>query len=76
MDPGTLLITHAHPDHLDVAAVRKALEVLPDLAVIGPQAAIDRLGESPDTDRLRVVEPGDTLTLGSFSVLVGEGSTR
>jgi L-ascorbate metabolism protein UlaG (beta-lactamase superfamily) len=72
-DPGTLLVTHAHPDHLDVAAVGKALDERPDLAMIGPQAAFDLLGEAPDGERYRVVEPGDVLDLGPFAVLVGGG---
>ncbi|KZM36795.1 MBL fold metallo-hydrolase [Oerskovia enterophila] len=72
-DPGTLLVTHAHPDHLDVAAVRKALDERQGLAMIGPQAAFDLLGEAPDGERYRVVEPGDVLTLGPFAVLVGGG---
>lgn len=72
-NPGTLLVTHAHPDHLDVDAVRAALAAHPELRVVGPEAAFDRLGETPDGDRLQVVEPGDVLTIGSFSVLVGGG---
>ena len=72
-DPGTLLVTHAHPDHLDVAAVRRALDEHPGLAMIGPQATFDLLGVAADDERYRVVEPGDVLELGPFAVLVGGG---
>ncbi len=73
VDPGTLLVTHAHPDHLDVEAVHEALEEHVDLALIGPQAVFDLLGKAPDGLRFRVVEPGDVLNLGPFAVLVGGG---
>lgn len=72
-DTGTLLVTHAHPDHLDVEAVRRALDERPGLAMIGPQAVFDLLGAAPDDERYRVVEPGDVLELGPFAVLVGGG---
>jgi L-ascorbate metabolism protein UlaG (beta-lactamase superfamily) len=72
-NPGTLLVTHAHPDHLDVDAVRAALGMHPELRVLGPEAAFDRLGKTPDGERFQVVEPGDVLTIGPFSVLVGGG---
>ncbi|MBE7701000.1 MBL fold metallo-hydrolase [Oerskovia sp. Sa1BUA8] len=71
--PGTLLVTHAHPDHLDVEAVQAALDRDPEVRVIGPQAVFDRLGRTPDDARFVLVEPGDVLTVGSFSVLVGGG---
>ncbi|MFF2622128.1 MBL fold metallo-hydrolase [Oerskovia jenensis] len=71
--PGTILVTHAHPDHLDVDAVSTALATDPQLRIVGPGAVFDRLGETPDGERFRLVEPGDVLTIGSISVLVGGG---
>jgi L-ascorbate metabolism protein UlaG (beta-lactamase superfamily) len=60
-----ILITHAHGDHLDTAAVMAALTAMPTLAVWGPQTAIDELtGAGARADRLHVVAPGDTLDLG------------
>ncbi|MHA7133005.1 MBL fold metallo-hydrolase [Oerskovia turbata] len=86
IDPGTfadapaalrgadaVLVTHAHPDHLDVDAVRDARTLRPGLRVMGPQSVFDRLGETPDGDRLVLVEPGDVLALGALSVQVGGG---
>jgi L-ascorbate metabolism protein UlaG (beta-lactamase superfamily) len=86
LDPGTFadaptalrgsdaaLVTHAHPDHLDAAALRDARAERPGLRVFGPQSVFDRLEEEPDDDRLVLVEPGDVLSIGPFSVLVGGG---
>ena len=73
VDPGVLLVTHAHPDHLDVEAVKDALSRHPALRVLAPEAAFEQLGETPDGERFLAVEPGDVQTIGDFSVLVGGG---
>jgi L-ascorbate metabolism protein UlaG (beta-lactamase superfamily) len=86
LDPGTfaeapaalrgsdaVLVTHAHPDHLDVAALRDARSHRPGLRIHGPRSVFDRLEVEPDDDRLVLVEPGDVLSIGPFSVLVGGG---
>ena len=58
------LITHLHPDHLDVAAVQAALRERPHLRVWGPGSALDAvregLVESAD-DRLTAVGPDELL---------------
>jgi L-ascorbate metabolism protein UlaG (beta-lactamase superfamily) len=77
IDPGSLspdppfgradaiLITHAHGDHLDTAAVTAALTAMTALAVWGPATAIDELaGAGAPADRLHVVASGDVLDLG------------
>jgi L-ascorbate metabolism protein UlaG (beta-lactamase superfamily) len=56
------LITHLHPDHLDVAAVQAALRVRAQLRVWAPATALDAvregLGQSAD-DRLIAVGPDE-----------------
>ena len=65
------LITHLHPDHLDVAAVQAALRERPHLRVWGPGSALDAvregLGGSAD-DRLTAVRADEALDVLDTSV--------
>lgn len=75
-DADTVLLTHQHPDHLDVAALGAALASRPSLAVWGSEAVADVLRGALPTDttsRVHVVAPGDRLDLGGLEVVVGGG---
>jgi L-ascorbate metabolism protein UlaG (beta-lactamase superfamily) len=64
-----VLITHVHPDHLDVEALRRAASGNPRLTVWGPQQVLDELAAVEPLDgRLTVVEPRQGFTAGGFSV--------
>jgi L-ascorbate metabolism protein UlaG (beta-lactamase superfamily) len=79
IDPGTfsdaagalrsadaVLITHEHPDHIDVDAVRAAAEARPELAIWGPPSVADLL---PDLgDRVTAVGGGQSFAAAGFSV--------
>lgn len=65
-----VLVTHEHLDHLDADRLRRT-----DAPVVTIEAVAARLRESaPDVaERLRVVSPGEQLTLGAVGVrVVGE----
>src|SRR5690606_28098442 len=49
-DADTVLLTHQHPDHLDVAALGAALASRPSLAVWGSEAVADVLRGALPTD--------------------------
>ncbi len=83
IDPGVLsapdaldgarvaLVTHQHPDHLDQARVRAALEADPDLQVYAPEGVAELLGGP--RDQVHVVRPGDRFVVAGFDVeVVGE----
>ncbi|MGW2091156.1 MBL fold metallo-hydrolase [Promicromonospora sukumoe] len=87
IDPGTfsdtttalagaraVLITHDHPDHVDVPAVVEHLAAVPDIQVwaTGPAASALREAGSP-TDRVREVSPGQVLDVAGARVTVGGG---
>lgn len=61
-----VLITHDHPDHIDVSAVRAAIDARPDLTVYGPAAVVELLGDA--TRNITMVEPGDTFDAAGFEV--------
>jgi L-ascorbate metabolism protein UlaG (beta-lactamase superfamily) len=81
IDPGTfsevaealsgvhaVLVSHEHPDHVDVEALAKAAAADPDLRVWAPAsvaAMLDAIG-----DRVTTVEAGDTVSAGGFGVRV------
>ncbi|KTR42731.1 beta-lactamase [Curtobacterium oceanosedimentum] len=63
-----VLVTHEHPDHLDVDAVRAGLDANPDLVVHGPRPVVDQLGDHDG--RVRAVEAGGTFSVGGFDIRV------
>lgn len=83
LDPGTLsetaealegahavLITHEHPDHVDVPAMVAALGGSEDLAVFAPAGVATHLrDEAPRADaRIHTVEPGSAFEAAGFNV--------
>ena len=61
-----VLVTHEHPDHVDVEAVAEACEKNPSLRVYahpGTASTLDRLGAAVTT-----VESGDTFQAAGFAV--------
>ncbi|MBT1667300.1 MULTISPECIES: MBL fold metallo-hydrolase [Curtobacterium] len=63
-----VLVTHDHPDHFDIDALRAGLAANPDLVVRGPETVVEQLGEHHG--RVAAVHAGDTITVGPFSVRV------
>jgi L-ascorbate metabolism protein UlaG (beta-lactamase superfamily) len=64
-----VLVTHDHPDHVDVDALRAALAERPELPVFGPASVREAVGD----DRVRVVAAGGTFTAAGFEVRVFGG---
>ncbi|SIN33380.1 MBL fold metallo-hydrolase [Micromonospora cremea] len=60
-----VLITHEHPDHLDVAAVRLQLDRRP-FPIHGPAALADTLGDAAEA--LRPVAAGESFTAAGVAV--------
>ncbi|ADL44377.1 MBL fold metallo-hydrolase [Micromonospora aurantiaca (nom. illeg.)] len=60
-----VLITHEHPDHVDVAALTRALERRP-VPVHGPASLAGVLGDA--VEALVTVEPGQSLTVAGTPV--------
>ncbi|NLU79305.1 MBL fold metallo-hydrolase [Micromonospora sp. HNM0581] len=60
-----VLITHEHPDHLDVAAVNRQLERRP-FPIHGPASLAGALGDAADL--LRPVTPGESFTAATIPV--------
>lgn len=88
LDPGTftpaaaglletataVLVTHIHPDHVDVDLVRSALARRPDLVVHGPSDVVAALDPTAAmADRVRAVEDGDSLEVAGMEVEVVGG---
>ncbi|KXK60235.1 MBL fold metallo-hydrolase [Micromonospora rosaria] len=65
-----VLITHEHPDHLDVAAVTRQLDRRP-FVLHGPAALAGPLGDAAEA--LRPVEPGQSFTAAGVPVQVYGG---
>lgn len=63
-----VLITHEHPDHVDVEAVQAGLAADPALVVRAPQAVVDQLGDHDG--RVVAVSVGDAFDIGPFPVRV------
>ncbi|GAC1488755.1 MAG: MBL fold metallo-hydrolase [Pseudarthrobacter sp.] len=83
LDPGTfsetaealdgahaVLITHEHPDHIDVPAMTRALGTAPGLAVFAPAGVAAALREEVPqaAERIHTVEPGSTFDAAGFNV--------
>ncbi|MBQ1015718.1 MBL fold metallo-hydrolase [Micromonospora sp. M51] len=60
-----VLITHAHPDHLDLAAVRLQLDRRP-FPIHGPASLAEALGDAADA--LRPVDVGESFTAAGVAV--------
>src|SRR6478672_9830076 len=83
LDPGTfsetaealdgahaVLITHEHPDHVDVPAMTRALETAAALAVFAPAGVAAALREEAPqaAERIHAVEAGSTFDAAGFNV--------
>lgn len=60
-----VLVTHAHPDHLDPALVPRLVEVAPG-ALHAEAGAAEVAGDAGA--EVQVLQPGTTLTVGAFEV--------
>lgn len=65
-DATAVLVTHEHPDHLDVDAVRTALAADDELQLCAPAAVAEQFAEFGD--RVRAVTGGSAFDVGGFSV--------
>lgn len=65
-----VLVTHEHPDHLDVAAVTRALERRP-FPIHGPASLAATLGDAAQV--LTPVRPGDSFTAAGVPVTAHGG---
>ncbi len=63
-----VLVTHEHPDHFDIDAVRAGLDADDTLVVRGPAAIVEQLGAHDG--RVVAVSAGDAFEVGPFSVQV------
>lgn len=61
-----VLITHEHPDHFDVEAVRAGLDANDALVVRAPGSVVEQLGDHDG--RVTAVRAGDAFEIGPFSV--------
>jgi L-ascorbate metabolism protein UlaG (beta-lactamase superfamily) len=83
LDPGTfsettealdgahaVLITHEHPDHVDVPAMSRALGTAAGFAVFAPAGVAATLREEAPqaADRIHTVEPGSSFDAAGFNV--------
>lgn len=83
LDPGTfsesaealdgahaVLITHEHPDHIDVAAVASALEGNAELQLFAPEGVAQNLRtEAPGAaSRVHAVKPGTSFDAAGFAI--------
>ncbi|PZR52788.1 MBL fold metallo-hydrolase [Xylanimonas oleitrophica] len=71
---GAVLVTHDHPDHLDVAALTAALHADEELEVLATPAGVDALiASGAPAPRLHRASPGQVLRIGEARVMVGGG---
>ncbi|TQJ41468.1 L-ascorbate metabolism protein UlaG (beta-lactamase superfamily) [Arthrobacter sp. SLBN-112] len=83
LDPGTfsesaealsgaqaVLVTHEHPDHIDIKAVVAALDGDQGLVLYAPHGVAEQLrGEAPAAaDRIHTVEPGQSFQAAGFDI--------
>jgi len=66
-----VLVTHEHPDHLNVDALTNAAATDPELRVWAPASVAAKLAEIGD--RVTTVEPGDAVEAGGLDVRVVGG---
>ena len=72
---GAVLVSHEHPDHLDLDRLREAMDDSQTLAVWGPPDVAARLVQAGAPEgRVHAVAAGDRFTAAGFSVeALGEG---
>lgn len=63
-----ILITHAHPDHLDVSKLGDILAINPTAKIYGHQDVLQGLDEAIDPTHLVSVAVGDKLAIAEFRV--------
>ena len=61
-----VLITHEHPDHLDLAALTEAVERRPGLRVFAPEQVLPKLAAFGDI--ATAVGPGESFAAAGFAV--------
>jgi L-ascorbate metabolism protein UlaG (beta-lactamase superfamily) len=66
-----VLVTHEHPDHIDVAAVTSALKDNRELELFAPEGVADNLRkEVPEAvSRVHTVEPGTFFDAAGFGIM-------
>ncbi|MFG1603028.1 MBL fold metallo-hydrolase [Actinoplanes sp. NPDC049265] len=62
-----VLITHEHPDHLDVEALGEAVKQRPDLRIVVHPEVLPKV-ESLGAESITAVEPGAEFTAAGFTV--------
>ncbi|HEV2888414.1 MAG TPA: MBL fold metallo-hydrolase, partial [Jatrophihabitans sp.] len=68
-DIDTVLITHEHPDHLDVDKLAAVAAQNPALRVWAPQSVADQLaGNQVLSERVTAVGPGQSFVAGGLQV--------
>lgn len=65
-----VIVTHMHPDHLDEDQLTHVFAKNPHATLYGPVEVIDNV----DTAHKQVVQPGDVMAVGSFSLKFFGGS--
>lgn len=68
---GAVLITHEHPDHIDIDTVRAALAKDSSLRLYAPSSVTNALTDLGD--RAVTVAPGDSFEAGGFAVTAHGG---
>ncbi|GAB3946077.1 hypothetical protein GCM10027614_38960 [Micromonospora vulcania] len=68
-----VLVTHEHPDHLNIAAVRRQLDQRP-FPIHGPASLTKTLGDAAET--LSPVTPGESFTAAGVAVRAYGDGTR
>lgn len=78
IDPGVLaklpdvsgvkavVVTHIHPDHLDIPNLKKLQQINPELTIYGSDEVISALADS--SANKQTVKHGDTITCGNFTL--------
>ena len=61
-----VLITHEHPDHIDIGALTTAARANPDLQIFAPASVMPALDEF--NDQVSVTEAGATVTAAGFEI--------
>ena len=61
-----VLITHEHPDHINVEALRAAVTADPQLRIWAPSSVADQFGDLGD--RVRAVREGESFEAAGFAV--------